>query len=133
MRRVNVISGLVTTLAGNVLLNGGPPNNYGYADGAGPSSSFYRPVGVAMNSAGTLAVVVRLAVGETADERSRCSRNYGFRGCGEELWETRTADDACAWRLAWDERLTLLMGMRTLWLACTPNTGSITVLREAIE
>lgn len=53
-------SGIVTTLVGNAALNGGPPNNYGHADGVGTAASFFRPAGIAMDGAGTLAVVVGL-------------------------------------------------------------------------
>lgn len=58
LRRVNLTSGLVTTLAGrNVGAIG--VNNRGRADGQGTAASFYRPTGVAMDSAGSLVVVVR--------------------------------------------------------------------------
>ena len=63
LRRVNVTSGVVTTLAGGL---GG--NNYGHADGAGPAASFFYPEGVAMDSAGSFAVVVRLTIGWEEEE-----------------------------------------------------------------
>ena len=59
LRRVNLTNGLVTTVAGNYALNGGPPNNYGYADGVGALASFWSPAGVSVNGAVTIAVVVR--------------------------------------------------------------------------
>lgn len=52
IRYVNLRSGLVTTLAGNVALSGGPPSNYGHADGDGTSASFYSPTGAALDAAG---------------------------------------------------------------------------------
>ena len=62
MRRVNLTNGLVTTLAGNAALSGGPPNNVGHADGVGTAASFYFPVGIAIDSTDTFAVVVRCLV-----------------------------------------------------------------------
>lgn len=59
LRRVNVTSGLVTTLAGNANVIPGPPNNYGYADGAGAAAKFWAPSGVSMDAAGTFVLVVR--------------------------------------------------------------------------
>lgn len=59
LRRVNLANGLVTTLAGNVALSSGPPNNYGFSDGFGTAASFWNPTGVAVDGAGTFAVVVR--------------------------------------------------------------------------
>lgn len=53
LRRVNLTSGLVTTLAGsNIQTNG-------YTNGAGASASFYAPSGIAVDGAGTFAIVVR--------------------------------------------------------------------------
>ena len=52
LRLVNVSTGLVTTLAGN------STQSTGHADGAGTAASFDCPVGVSLNSAGTLAIVV---------------------------------------------------------------------------
>ena len=61
MRRVDLTSGLVTTLVGNAALNGGPPNNKGYADGVGTATTFNRPYGVAVDGAGTFVIVVRFS------------------------------------------------------------------------
>lgn len=52
MRRVDVTSGAVVTLAGS------PTQQPGYADGRGTAVSFYYPSGVAMDAAGTFAVIV---------------------------------------------------------------------------
>lgn len=49
LRRVNLTSGLVTTLAGS---------SPGYADGVGAAANFNNPWSVAVDSAGTFAVVV---------------------------------------------------------------------------
>ena len=49
----------MTTLAGNVALTGGPPTNTGHADGVGSVASFSYPYGLAMDGAGTFAIVVR--------------------------------------------------------------------------
>ena len=54
--------GNVMTLAGSLSGVVGV-NNYGHADGVGISASFYLPWGVAMDSAGTFAVVVRSTMG----------------------------------------------------------------------
>lgn len=59
-RHVALPSGLVTTLAGSAALNGGPPNNYGYADGYGSAASFWSPAAVAVDGAGTFVIVVSL-------------------------------------------------------------------------
>lgn len=58
LRRVNTTSGLVSTLAGNVALGGGPPNNYGFADGYGTAATFHQPFGVAVDAASTAAYIV---------------------------------------------------------------------------
>lgn len=50
---------IVSTIAGDVTLNGGPPNNFGHANGAGTSASFNGPPSVAVDAQGTVAVVVR--------------------------------------------------------------------------
>jgi len=63
LRRVDLTSGLVTTLAGNVSGTVGSDNK-GYADGQGSAASFYSPIGVAVDSAGTFAIVVRSMMGE---------------------------------------------------------------------
>ena len=52
----------MTTLAGSLTGSVGG-NNYGHADGAGTVASFYWPEGIAMDSAGTFAIVVRLKMG----------------------------------------------------------------------
>ena len=51
LRRVNLTSGLVTTLAGNA--------TRGRADGVGTAATFYSPGGVAVDAAGSTAIVVR--------------------------------------------------------------------------
>lgn len=58
LRRINLTSGMVTTLAGNYGLRTGPPTNYGRADGTGTAVSFYYPWGVAIGSSGTFAIIV---------------------------------------------------------------------------
>ena len=68
LRRVNVTSGLVTTLAGSLAGTVGL-DNYGHADGVGAAASFYRPLGVAMDGAGTFVVVVRSTMGGEAEGR----------------------------------------------------------------
>ena len=52
LRRVNVSSGAVTTLAGS------PTQSSGHADGVGTAASFYYPYFVALDSAGAVAIVV---------------------------------------------------------------------------
>jgi hypothetical protein len=59
LRRVNLTTGLVTTLAGRISGSIGS-NNFGNADGIGTAASFNLPWGVAIDSAGTVLVVVRL-------------------------------------------------------------------------
>ena len=58
LRRVNLTSGRVTTLAGNTSGIVGR-NNWGHADGMGTLASFYYIFGVAADGAGVVAVVVR--------------------------------------------------------------------------
>ena len=57
LRRVDLSSSLVTTLAGRISGSVGS-NNHGYGDGIGTAAAFYYPQGVAMNFAGTFAIVV---------------------------------------------------------------------------
>lgn len=64
LRLANLTSGLITTLAGNVALGGGPPNNLGHADGIGTTSSFVHPTGIAVDVAWTFAIVVRVSLKE---------------------------------------------------------------------
>lgn len=59
LRRVNLASGVVTTLAGNAAQGGGPPYNYGYADGVGTIATFNNPSAVVVDAVGALAIVVR--------------------------------------------------------------------------
>lgn len=61
LRRVNLTSGLVTTVAGS--LSGIPSTNFGFADGIGTAARFYIPVDVAVYGAGSFAVVVSVGVG----------------------------------------------------------------------
>lgn len=56
LRRINLTSGLVTTVAGRFTLS--PPYNYGNSDGVGSAVSFYFNVGVAIDAAETFTVVV---------------------------------------------------------------------------
>ena len=58
LRRVNLSSGLVTTLAGNTSGTVGM-NNRGSANGVGTAASFFYPTGVCVDAAGTVAIVVR--------------------------------------------------------------------------
>jgi len=60
LRRVDLDSGVVTTIAGNLSANGGPPNNVGGADGAAAAATFNGPQGVAVNAAGTFVGSLRL-------------------------------------------------------------------------
>lgn len=57
LRKLNLMSGLVTTLAGNVAGTVSIDNN-GHADGVGTAASFYRPYGVTVDSAGGIAFIV---------------------------------------------------------------------------
>lgn len=57
VRRIDVSSRLVTTLAGNVALGVGPPFNFGLSDGIGTNAAFHQPTGIAIDPAGTFAVV----------------------------------------------------------------------------
>lgn len=58
VRRIDLSSGSVTTLAGNYNIGGGPPNNGGRADGVGTLATLLKPTGISLNSAGTFALVV---------------------------------------------------------------------------
>jgi hypothetical protein len=66
VRRIDVSSGAVTTLAGGL---GGTTS--GFADGVGTAATFNQPKGVAMDAAGVLVVVV-----------SPCERSAGDAGGG---------------------------------------------------
>lgn len=57
MRLINLTSGRVTTLAGNLSAIVGLNNN-GRADGVGTLASFSSPSGVALDAAGVTAVIV---------------------------------------------------------------------------
>lgn len=59
IRRVDVSSGRVTFLAGKTSGAVGDTNNKGYSDGQGTSAAFWQPVGIAMDSAGSFAIIVR--------------------------------------------------------------------------
>lgn len=60
LRRVNLSSGLVTTLAGRTSGTVGSNNN-GYADGVGTAAAFHKPTGIIVDGAMTFAVIVRCA------------------------------------------------------------------------
>lgn len=64
----SVSSWTVKTIAGNLTGSVGV-SNFGYADGVGTAASFYSPSGVSMDSSKTFAVVVRLTIGETYNQR----------------------------------------------------------------
>ena len=66
IRHVVLSSGLVSTLAGNT------SGATGSADGLGTNASFYGPVSVAMDAAGTVALIVSIAW--------RCE-GQGIRSC----------------------------------------------------
>lgn len=55
IRRVNLSSGLVNRVAGNM--------TEGYADGAGSLAMFDYPIGIAINADATFAIVVRRSSG----------------------------------------------------------------------
>lgn len=55
LRRVDLVTGLVTTLAGS------PTQSAGHADGLGSLATFNYPLCVAMDGAGSIAIVVRRA------------------------------------------------------------------------
>lgn len=55
---------VVTTIAGNVTLAGGPPNNFGYSDNVGTAASLYLPWGIAVDSVASFAVVVSRVASE---------------------------------------------------------------------
>jgi len=56
VRRLNLSSGLVTTVAGNTSGAVGS-SNLGYADGQGTAVKFYRPSGVTMDAGATFVVI----------------------------------------------------------------------------
>lgn len=56
IRLVNLSNSLVTTVVGN--LSGVGVHNYGHADGVGSSASFFLPIGIAMDAAGSFVIVV---------------------------------------------------------------------------
>lgn len=62
MRKIDLATRTVTTVAGslNTTTQGrsDPPYNHGYDDGVGTLATFFHPYGVALNAAGTFALVV---------------------------------------------------------------------------
>lgn len=77
LRRVNLTNGLVTTLAGSV--TGFPSSSYGHSDGVGTAASFCMPAYVAIDGAGTLAVVVSLMMRQTSSMRRAGARLTFFK------------------------------------------------------
>lgn len=81
VRLINLTSGTVTTIAGNVSGAFGV-NNYGHADGVGTLASLFHPHGVAIDAAGTFVVVVRVLVGLSgAASRLSVTVNDVCRAC----------------------------------------------------
>lgn len=75
LRRVNLSSGFVTTVGGNLNLSSGPPVNYGHSDGVGTAASFYYPSDIAMDSIGSFAIIVRALSGNSScDPEINCPR-----------------------------------------------------------
>ena len=62
------LAGNVTTFVGDTT---GMPNNFWHADGVGTASSFQKPLGVAMDAAGSFAIIVRSDEVEWLDEEER--------------------------------------------------------------
>lgn len=57
LRRLNLPSGLVTTIAGSLSGTVGV-DNAGFVDGQSTAASFNRPIGIAISNGGTFAIVV---------------------------------------------------------------------------
>ena len=72
VRRIELISGVVSTFVGS--------RDYGSVDGQGMAATFYNPVGIAVDSAGTVALVVSpLATGLFASLLALAAPIYLFR------------------------------------------------------
>ena len=74
VRQINVSSGIVTTLAGSA-------SNYGSSDGTGTAVRFNYPRGISIDSAGSLALLVRMLLG-SAFARSNINVLYFIRPIG---------------------------------------------------
>lgn len=59
IRRINISSGLVTTIAGSVSTY---PSNFGSSDGSATRASFLFPENVAVDADGRFAIIVRLTL-----------------------------------------------------------------------
>lgn len=70
VRRVDIASSLVTTVAGS------PTQSSGRADGLGTAASFYYPIGIALDAAGTFAVIVSAWRYSGCEERHKQWRAY---------------------------------------------------------
>ena len=57
IRRIDLLSGTVTTLAGS------PSQSTGHSDGVGSAASFYNPYGIAVDASASVAFVVRVGMG----------------------------------------------------------------------
>lgn len=67
LRRVNISSGFVITIAGS------PVQGTGHTDGAGTAATFFNPVVVAMDAIGSFAVVVSRLSSDQGSRRSHSS------------------------------------------------------------
>ena len=70
IRRIDLTSGVVTTLAGNF------PRTLGHADGVGLAASFYYPTGVALDANGSFAIIVRESVRVVEMRRIGCRSSH---------------------------------------------------------
>ena len=80
LRRINLASGLVTTLAGAA--------TSGRANGVGTAATFNNPRGVAVDAAGAIVIVVRVGMAPRASERGGGSKEK----VAVWLWLSRLGD-----------------------------------------
>lgn len=71
-RRVDISTGVVTTVAGNP-----GPSNSGFNDGVGTAARFHIPIGAAMDKHGTVVIVVSGALaGADLENRTGSTRHW---------------------------------------------------------
>ena len=87
IRRINILSGIVTTIAGKAGISGSN------VDGVGTSVVFSSPVGIALSGRGNISLIVRYAdTRSLTSQHSICSKRF-TRQCTSPLhWQTDTVN-----------------------------------------
>lgn len=77
-RRVDISTGVVTTVAGNP-----GPSNSGFNDGVGTAARFHIPIGAAMDKHGTVVIVVSVSGAGADSDRQHEALALAARGALE--------------------------------------------------